>query len=117
MGSLGIAIKEDEKHIDVITAISGSGPAYFYYFINEFAKSGVKYGLDEKTALILAAQTALGSAKMALETNTPLDILIKNVTTPGGCTEVGNNILADKKTNDIIDEVVKGTMDKAKALG
>lgn len=117
MGSLGIAIKEDEKNIDVITAISGSGPAYFYYFINEFAKSGVKYGLDEKTALILAAQTALGSAKMALETNTPLDILIKNVTTPGGCTEVGNNILADKKTNEIIDEVVKGTMDKAKALG
>lgn len=117
MGSIGIAIKEDEKNIDVITAISGSGPAYFYYFINEFVKSGVKYGLDEKTALVLAAQTALGSAKMVLETDTPLEILIKNVTTPGGCTEVGNNILADKKTNEIIDEVIKGTMDKAKALG
>lgn len=117
MGSLGIAIKEEEKNIDVITAISGSGPAYFYYFINEFAKSGVKYGLDEKTALILAAQTALGSAKMALETDIPLEILIKNVTTPGGCTEVGNIILAENKTNEIIDKVVKGTMDKAAALG
>lgn len=117
MGSLGRAIKEDEKNIDVITAISGSGPAYFYYFINEFAKSGVKYGLDEKTALILAAQTALGSAKMALETDIPLETLIKNVTTPGGCTEVGNNILAENKTNEIIDKVVKGTMDKAAALG
>lgn len=117
MGSLGRAIKEDEKNIDAITAISGSGPAYFYYFINEFAKSGVKYGLDKKTALILAAQTALGSAKMALETNIPLETLIKNVTTPGGCTEVGNNILAENKTNEIIDKVVKGTMDKAAALG
>jgi pyrroline-5-carboxylate reductase len=116
-GSLGKAIKEDEANIDVITAISGSGPAYFYYFINEFAKAGVKYGLDEKTALTLAAQTALGSAKMALETDIPLDILIKNVTTPGGCTEVGNNILAEKNTNLIIDEVVKGTMEKAAALG
>ena len=115
--SLGIAIKEDEKNIDVITAISGSGPAYFYYFINEFAKAGEKFGLKKETALTLAAQTALGSAKMALETGVSLEQLIINVTTPGGCTEVGNNILAEEKTNEIIEKVVKGTMDKAAALG
>lgn len=115
--SLGIAVKEDEKNIDVITAVSGSGPAYFYYFINEFAKSGEKYGLKKETALILAAQTALGSAKMALETGISLEQLIINVTTPGGCTEVGNNVLAECKTNEIIDKVVKATMDKASTLG
>lgn len=115
--SLGVAVKEDEKNIDAITAVSGSGPAYFYCFINEFAKAGEKYGLDKQTALTLAAQTALGSAKMVLETGVPVEQLIINVTTPGGCTEVGNNILADNKIGDIIDEVVKGTMDKAAALG
>lgn len=115
--SLGVAIKEEEKNIDVITAISGSGPAYFYYFINEFAKAGEKYGLKKETALVLAAQTALGSAKMAMETGVSLEQLIINVTTPGGCTEVGNNILAECKTNEIIEKVVKGTMDKAAALG
>lgn len=115
--SLGVAVKEDEKNIDVITAISGSGPAYFYYFINEFAKAGEKFGLNKETALTLAAQTALGSAKMAMETGISLEQLIINVTTPGGCTEVGNNILAECKTNEIIEKVVKGTMDKAAALG
>lgn len=115
--SLGVAVKEEEKNIDVITAVSGSGPAYFYCFINEFAKAGEKYGLDKQTALTLAAQTALGSAKMVMETGVPVEQLIINVTTPGGCTEVGNNILADNKISDIIDEVVKGTMDKAAALG
>lgn len=115
--SLGIAVKEEEKNIDVITAVSGSGPAYFYYFINEFAKAGEKYGLKKETALILAAQTALGSAKMAMETGVSLEQLIINVTTPGGCTEVGNNILAECKTNEIIEKVVKGTMEKAAALG
>lgn len=115
--SLGVAVKEDEKNIDVITAISGSGPAYFYYFINEFAKAGEKFGLNKETALTLAAQTALGSAKMAMETGISLEQLIINVTTPGGCTEVGNNILAECKTNEIIEKVVKGTMDKAASLG
>lgn len=115
--NIGKAIKEDEKNIDVITAISGSGPAFFYCFINEFAKSGAKYGLSYETALTLAAQTAIGSAKMALETGIPLETLIKNVTTPGGCTEVGNIVLADNKIDEIIDKVVKETMDKASALG
>lgn len=115
--SLGIAVKEEEKNIDIITAISGSGPAYFYYFINEFAKAGEKYGLNRETALTLAAQTALGSAKMAMETGISIEQLIINVTTPGGCTEVGNNILAANNTNEIIEKVVKGTMDKAASLG
>lgn len=115
--SLGKAIKEDEKNIDAITAVSGSGPAYFYCFINEFAKAGEKYGLNKDTALLLAAQTALGSAKMIMETGVSPEELIKNVTTPGGCTEVGNIILSENKIGEIIEEVVKGTKDKAARLG
>lgn len=54
---------------------------------------------------------------MAMETGISLEQLIINVTTPGGCTEVGNNILAANNTNEIIEKVVKGTMDKAASLG
>ena len=115
--SLGKAINEDEKNIDAITAVSGSGPAYFYCFINEFAKAGEKYGLNKDTALLLAAQTALGSAKMIMETGVSPEELIRNVTTPGGCTEVGNNILAENSIGKIIEEVVKGTKIKAAELG
>jgi len=115
--SLGKAIKEEEKNIDAITAVSGSGPAYFYCFINEFAKAGEKYGLNKDTSLLLAAQTALGSAKMIMETGISPEELIRNVTTPGGCTEVGNNILAENKIGEIIEEVVTGTKDKAHELG
>jgi len=115
--SLGKAIKEEEKNIDAITAVSGSGPAYFYCFINEFAKAGEKYGLNKNTALLLAAQTALGSAKMIMETGISPEELIKNVTTPGGCTAVGNDILTENKIGEIIDKVVKGTKDKAHELG
>ena len=89
-------------------------PAYFYYFINEIAKAGEKLGLTKETAITLSAQTALGSAKMVLETGLPIEQLIKNVTTPGGCTEVGNNVLVEFKTNEIIAKVIKDTMEKQK---
>ena len=65
----------------------------------------------------MAAQTALGSAKMIMETGISPEKLIKNVTTPGGCTAVGNDILAENKIGEIIEKVVKGTKDKAHELG
>ncbi len=115
--NLGSAILIDEKDIDIVTAISGSGPAFFYYFIDKIALAGKKLGLDDDVALKLSAQTALGSAKMILNTSDTPETLIKNVTTPGGCTEVGNNILINSKVEDILFKTIKRTMDKAKKLG
>ena len=111
---LGCALKIDEKYIDIVTAISGSGPAFFYYFIEEIARAGEKLGLDYKTCLKLSAQTALGASRMIMNSKDTPGVLIKNVTTPGGCTEVGNNVLADFK---ILYKTIKDTMEKAKSLG
>lgn len=114
---LGQAIKIDEKYIDIITAISGSGPAYYYYFIEWMARAGEKLGLDYETCLKLSSQTALGSALMIQKRDVDVSKLIQNVTTPGGCTEVGNNVLINSGVEDIISRTIKDTMEKAKSLG
>ena len=117
MSSVGKVIKTEEKYIDIITAISGSGPAFYYYIIDEIAKAGEKLGLDYKTCLKLSAQTAYGSAKMIMDTNVSPEQLIINVTTPGGCTAVGNDVLKDRNVSDILCETIEKTKQKAFELG
>lgn len=117
MSNCGQVIKTTEDKIDVITALSGSGPAFYYKIINDFAKSAQKLGLSYDDAIVLSAQTALGAAKMLLEGNLEVDRLIKNVTTPGGCTEVGNFVLNNSNIGQILDETIEKTMQKAIELG
>ena len=114
---IGQVTQTDEKFIDIITAISGSGPAFYYYIINEIAKSGEKLGLDYETCLKLSAQTALGSAKMILNSNKTPSALIKDVTTPGGCTEAGNIVLEKSNISEILFDTIKKTKEKAFELG
>lgn len=117
MNSVGNVIKSEEKFIDMITAISGSGPAFYYYIINEIAKAGLKSGLDYETCLKLSAQTAAGAAKMIMETGVSPEQLIINVTTPGGCTAVGNQILTERGIDKILFETIEKTAQKAFELG
>lgn len=115
--SVGKVVELDEKYIDAVTGVSGSGPAFYYYIINEIAKAGEKLGLDYKTSLKLSAQTALGAAKMILDTDVSPEQLIVNVTTPGGTTEVGNNVLKQSNISDILYDTIKETAEKSKELG
>lgn len=117
MSKCGRVIKTNEEKIDIITALSGSGPAFYFKIIELMAKSATKLGLDRDDALLLSAQTALGSAKMIFENNFDTDKLIQNVTTKGGCTEVGNNVLAESDIEEIFDKLIKDTMQKAIELG
>lgn len=117
ISNCGKVIKTTEDKIDIITALSGSGPAFYYKIIDLMAQSAIKLGLNEKEALLLSTQTALGSAQMILENNFDIQQLIKNVTTPGGCTEVGNNVLLNSNINEILDKTIKDTMQKAVELG
>jgi pyrroline-5-carboxylate reductase len=88
MRSVGIALwVEEEAQLDAVTAISGSGPAYFFLFMQALQASGEALGLDEKTARLLTLQTALGAAKMAFETADSLEELRRKVTSPNGTTE------------------------------
>lgn len=115
--SVGKVIKAKEEDIDAITGVSGSGPAFYYYIIDEIAKAGEKLGLDYKTALLLSAQTALGSAKMILESGVDPKQLITNVTTPGGTTAEGNKVLNESNISEILFETVKKTAEKSALMG
>ncbi|WP_374982209.1 pyrroline-5-carboxylate reductase [Acinetobacter sp. S4397-1] len=89
LASTGLTIwVNSEAQIDAVTAVSGSGPAYFFYMMESMIRAGKNLGLDEKTATALTLQTALGAAQMAItSSNTPAE-LRKNVTSPNGTTQV-----------------------------
>ncbi len=84
--TVGRTVLVDEKHMDAVTGLSGSGPAYLYIIIEALAEAGVKVGLPRDVATQLAAQTAYGAAKMVLETGYHPALLKDAVTTPAGCT-------------------------------
>ena len=88
LAATGLAIWVDsEAQIDAVTAVSGSGPAYFFYMMESMIRAGKNMGLDEKVATALTLQTALGAAQMAITSaNTPAE-LRKNVTSPNGTTQ------------------------------
>lgn len=87
--SVGRALIVDEKHMDAITALSGSGPAFAFVILESLAEAGVSVGLPREMATTLAAQTLFGSAKLALETGHHPALLKDAVTTPAGCTIEG----------------------------
>ncbi len=83
---VGRTVVVDEKHMDAVTALSASGPAYIYIILESLAEGGVKVGLPRDIATLLAAQTTLGAATVVLETGDHPALLKDSVTTPAGCT-------------------------------
>lgn len=110
-------ILDDEAQMDIVTAISGSGPAFFYKVMNDIARAGEKLGLDYDKALLLSIQTALGSAKMALNREISMEQLVSNVATKGGCTRVGVDVMEEVDTKKVFEEVITKTTQKAFELG
>ena len=110
-------VVDNEAQIDIVTAISGSGPAFYYKIINEIARAGEKLGLDYEKSLMLSIQTAIGSAKMALNREISMEELISNVATKGGCTRVGVDCMDDNNTEKLFFDVIESTTKKAHELG
>ena len=110
-------IVEEEAQMDIVTAISGSGPAFFYKVMNDIARAGEKLGLDYEKALLLSIQTAIGSAKMAMNREVSMEQLVANVATKGGCTRVGVDVMEEFDTAKIFSDVIEKTTNKACELG
>ncbi len=97
MRSVGAAIwLDDEKFMDTVTALSGSGPAYFFLLMEVLEKAAVKLGLPPDQARLLTLETAFGAARMALESEADAATLRQQVTSPGGTTEQALKVLIEK---------------------
>lgn len=110
MGATGLAMwVKTEQEIDAVTALSGSGPAYYFLLMESMIEAGMKLGLSEETARRLTLQTALGAGQMASQADVAPDELRRRVTSPGGTTEQAIATFEGAHLRDI----VKAAMDAA----
>lgn len=118
LSNIGKAIEVKESQIDIVTAISGSGPAFFYKVMEDMARAGEKLGLDYEKSLQLAVQTAIGSSRMVEQRGAvPVQTLIDNVATKGGCTFVGISVMNEENSEKLFFDVIEQTAQKASELG
>ena len=107
---------EDEALMDAITALSGSGPAYFFLFMEALQAAGEEQGLPAETARLLTLQTAFGAARMALESSDDAGTLRHHVTSPGGTTERAIGILQEGGLAELLSRAVQGAAERANEL-
>lgn len=117
LSSVGIAVAVDEKLLDAVTGLSGSGPAYVYQIIEALSDGGVRVGLPRDVATKLAAQTVLGAAKMVLETGQHPGQLKDVVTSPGGTTIAGLHALERGGLRAALMNAVEAATNRSKELG
>lgn len=107
---------EDEGLMDAVTAISGSGPAYFFYFAQQLIEAGKKMGFEESTAALLIKQTMLGSFHLLNSAGKPLDELIKAVASKGGTTEAALSTFEKHGVGEYLQEGLLNAQKRGKEL-
>ena len=108
---------DNESKIDAVTAISGSGPAYVFYFLNSLIESGKKIGLSKEEAQFFAKETLIGSAIMSEDHINDLDTLIKSVSSKGWTTEQAINVMKNHQFDEIISIAVNEAFKRSKEIG
>ncbi len=117
MRSVGLALwLEDENLMDAVTALSGSGPAYYFLIMEVMEKAAIQLGISQEHARILTLQTAFGAAKMALESNHDAASLRKQVTSPGGTTEQALNVLMNGDIENLFREALEAAQKRSAEL-
>lgn len=107
---------DDEAQLDTVTALSGSGPAYFFRIMEALEQAAVELGLSERKAHLLTLQTALGAAKMAIESSESVSVLRERVTSPGGTTEQGLHVLEEADIDALMKRVLTAAHERAEEL-
>jgi pyrroline-5-carboxylate reductase len=115
--AVGISVVLEEHHLDAVTGLSGSGPAYIFLILEALADAGVKVGLSRRNAQRLAAQTVMGSAKMLLETDAHVGHLKDMVTSPGGTAIAGLHTLEEGGLRTTLINAVETATKRARELG
>jgi pyrroline-5-carboxylate reductase len=116
LSAVGYAVQLEEKHLDAVTGLSGSGPAYGYVIIEALADGGVRMGLPRNIALRLAAQTILGAAQMVIDGEHPA-VLKDRVASPGGTTIAGLHMLEDRGVRGALISAVEAATKRSQELG
>ena len=114
---VGRCVESDESHFNAITALSGSGPAYYYLIMEAMADAGVRVGLSRELALTLVTQTALGAARMVQSADRHPAALRDDVTTPAGCTIGGLLMMEDGKIRSVLARAIEEATRIAAGLG
>lgn len=117
MESVGIAFPLGEHLLDAVTGLSGSGPAYVYTMIEALSDGGVRAGLPRPTATALAAQTVLGAAQMVVSTGEHPGVLKDRVTSPGGTTSAGLQVLERRGVRSALIDAVVAAAGRSQELG
>ena len=116
LGAVGKVIEVDEDLQDAVTATSGSGPAYFFYFVEEMIKGAIALGLSEAAATKLTIQTITGAAAMLNESGKSPTTLRENVTSPKGTTAAALETFYQANTGEIISAALKAARDRSQEL-
>lgn len=107
---------DTEEQINAVTALSGSGPAYFFRIMESLETAGQELGLSQQAAHLLTLQTALGAAKLAMESSDNIAKLRQSVTSPGGTTEQGLRVMEEQDIDALFKDVLQAAYDRAKQL-
>jgi pyrroline-5-carboxylate reductase len=115
--AVGTCVEVPENQLDAVTGLSGSGPGYVFTFLEAMIDGGVLAGLPRPVAEQLALQTLYGSAKLALESKEPAAVLKGKVTSPGGTTVTGIQVLEEAGLRGTVMKAVKAATERSKELG
>ena len=118
LGAVGETVWVDaEALLDPVTAVSGSGPAYVFWFIEQLAQSGVALGLSEETSRRLALQTVLGAAQLAAQSGEPPAVLRERVTSKGGTTEAALRVFDEERLAERLRKALQAASRRGAELG
>jgi pyrroline-5-carboxylate reductase len=110
-------IEVDEEKMDAVTAVSGSGPAYFFFLVEQMIRAAQELGMTPAQAKLLATKTAAGAAKMLASSADPPEVLRRKVTSPGGTTEAAITHMTKQNWPQITVDAIKAAQQRGRELG
>lgn len=114
--TVGEVIQCPEEQIDALSTISGSGPAYVFYFLEQFEKLALEYGFDKQQAATMVRQTFLGATELAIRSGSNPQELRAKVTSPNGTTEKAIEVFENEKLGEVFDAATKAALKRARQI-